>query len=75
VTFRSPDYVLSAYHERTPDEELRRLRAMPGWRELRAVREGRVVLLHRDLLNRNGPAVGEAARQLRDALYPGAGTR
>ncbi|HEX5829625.1 MAG TPA: helical backbone metal receptor [Gemmatimonadaceae bacterium] len=75
IVRRQPDYVLSAYGDRTPAEELRRLRAMPGWRELRAVREGRVVLIHRDLLNRNGPAVGEAARLIRDALHPGAAPR
>jgi iron complex transport system substrate-binding protein len=47
------------------------LRELPGWRELRAVREGRVVTVPVELLGRPGPDMGEAARVLRDALHPG----
>jgi iron complex transport system substrate-binding protein len=46
------------------------IRTAPGWRELRAVREGRVVLVPSELMNRPGPAIGQAARALRDALHP-----
>jgi iron complex transport system substrate-binding protein len=47
------------------------LRGMAGWRELRAVREGRVVTVPAELMNRPGPRIGEAAALLRDALHPG----
>jgi iron complex transport system substrate-binding protein len=47
----------------------------PGWRELRAVREGRVAEVPVDLMNRPGPYLAEAARVLRDALHPGAARR
>jgi iron complex transport system substrate-binding protein len=49
-----------------------RLRQAPGWRELRAVREGRVVRVPAELLGRPGPQLGAAARALRDLLHPGA---
>lgn len=47
---------------------LERLRTTPGWRELRAVRQGRVRTVPADLLNRPGPRIGEAAGVIRDAL-------
>lgn len=47
----------------------------PGWRDLNAVREGRVVVIPTDLLNRPGPHLGSVARTLRDALVDVWGTR
>ena len=47
-----------------------RLRGRAGWRELRAVRDGRVVTVPANLANRPGPHLGEAARALRAALHP-----
>jgi cobalamin transport system substrate-binding protein len=44
------------------------LARQPGWREVRAVRTGRVFAVHTDLFNRPGPQVGEAARVLARAL-------
>ncbi|MGH7578329.1 MAG: ABC transporter substrate-binding protein [Longimicrobiales bacterium] len=44
----------------------------PGWRDLTAFREGRVVRVESDLFNRPGPRVAEAARTLSRALHPGA---
>lgn len=46
------------------------LRTLPGWRELRAVREGRVLVVPVELMNRPGPGMGRAARLLRDLLHP-----
>lgn len=42
----------------------------PGWRDLTAFREGRVVPVQSDMFNRPGPRVVEAARALADALHP-----
>ena len=44
----------------------------PGWRELRAVRNGRYLLVDGDLFNRPGPRVAEAARRMAHFLH---GTR
>jgi len=68
---RQPDFIV------IPDAEngaarVRELRTTPGWRELRALREGRAVLLPAEVVNRPGPRIGEAARRLRDALHPAA---
>lgn len=48
------------------------LRSAPGWRELRAVREGRIVTVPAELMNRPGPAIGEAARVLQHAIHSAA---
>lgn len=55
-----------------PAHTVGRLLDAPGWRELRAVRDGRIVRVPSDLVNRPGPHLAEAARVLRDALHPGA---
>ncbi|MYG48971.1 MAG: ABC transporter substrate-binding protein [Gemmatimonadales bacterium] len=41
----------------------------PGWRELRAVRNGRYLLVDGDLFNRPGPQVAEAARRMAHFLH------
>jgi iron complex transport system substrate-binding protein len=46
------------------------LKARPGWRELAAVRAGRVVPVAANLMSRPGPNVGAAARALRAAIHP-----
>ncbi len=46
------------------------LHTASGWRELRAVREGRIVRVDADLFNRPGPRVAEAARSLAALLHP-----
>jgi iron complex transport system substrate-binding protein len=46
-----------------------------GWRDLPAVREGRVVEIEADLLARPGPDLGRAARALREGLSSVAGSR
>ena len=44
------------------------LERRPGWRDLPAVRAGRIVEIEADLLARPGPALGSAARALRQGL-------
>lgn len=62
-----PDVVVLPVGE-DPTASVERLRAEPGWREMPAVREGRVVTVPADLMNRPGPEIGESARVLRDAI-------
>ena len=51
--------------------EMPALTGQPGWRELRAVREGRVYLADGNaLFNRPGPRVVEALECLAEALHP-----
>jgi iron complex transport system substrate-binding protein len=68
IVRRQPDLVLVPGREgRIPAVE--RLRALPGWRDLDAVREGRVREVSADVVSRPGPHAGEAARILRDAIH------
>jgi iron complex transport system substrate-binding protein len=70
IVRRQPDLVLvPAGDGRTGAAD--RLRELPGWRDLRAVREGRVREVNADLVSRPGPYMGEAARLLRDAIHGG----
>lgn len=61
-----PDVVVLPVGEGLADRE--ELVDRPGWRDLPAVREGRVVEIEADLLARPGPALGRAARALRQGL-------
>jgi iron complex transport system substrate-binding protein len=67
VVARDPDIVILPVGE-MPVSTLSRLRNLPGWRDLRAVKGGCVALVDADLANRPGPRVGEAARHLADTL-------
>lgn len=66
---RDPDILLVPLGE-FRENSLKRFRSMPGWRDLRAVREGHVVAVPADLLNRPSPSIAAAARTLRDAFHP-----
>lgn len=69
VVRRQPAIVLVPRGERGA-ERSDRLRRAPGWRDLRAVRAGRVIDVDADLFNRPGPRVGKAARTLAHLLHP-----
>lgn len=57
--------------ERTA-REMPTLEAQPGWRELRAVREGRVYLADGNrYFNRSGPSVFDSVQILAEMLHPG----
>jgi iron complex transport system substrate-binding protein len=51
-----------------PTSSVARLRAEPGWRELRAVQQGRIAVVPTDLMSRPGPRLPEIARLLRGAF-------
>ncbi|HEY8449251.1 MAG TPA: ABC transporter substrate-binding protein, partial [Bacillota bacterium] len=50
--------------------EVLRLEAQPGWRELAAVRTGRVYLVDGRICSKHGPRVGQAAALLARLLHP-----
>lgn len=68
---RDPDVIVLPVGE-MPDSAVSRLHALPGWRDLRAVREGRIVRINANLASRPGPNMGRAAVTLRDLLHPAA---
>jgi iron complex transport system substrate-binding protein len=51
-----------------PGSSVERLRSEPGWRELAAVRENRVVVVPTDLMSRPGPHIARIAEALRDGF-------
>jgi iron complex transport system substrate-binding protein len=69
---RDPDVLVLPQGEKGGAHDIDQLRAAPGWRELRAMRQGRTVAVPADLVNRPGPRLAEAARLLRDRLHPAA---
>jgi iron complex transport system substrate-binding protein len=68
IVRRDPDILIFPAGERR--DPLARVRAMQGWRDLRAVREGRVVTVSADLLNRPSPSIAKSVRMLRNAMHP-----
>lgn len=52
------------------EAELARMRSLDGWRQLPAVRAGRLVHVDGDVLTRAGPRVIDAVEQLSAQLYP-----
>ena len=65
VVRRDPDIVLGG------PESARRMQANPAWRALRAVRDGRVLVVDTTLVGRPGVRLGEAAVSLARLLHPG----
>lgn len=66
---RQPDIIVIPVGE-FKTNSLARFRAMPGWRDLTAIKEGHVLLIDANLATRPGPRVVESARLLRDAFHP-----
>ena len=66
-----PDIIVNASMTGTPGEQGNGIRKDdPGWRELEAVREGRIVAIHDEAALRPGPRVGEGLAELARALHP-----
>jgi ABC-type Fe3+-hydroxamate transport system substrate-binding protein len=66
---RDPDVLLVPRRPGdAPGVALARLRAAPGWRDLRAVRLGRVIALDGDAISRPGPRLADAAEAIARAL-------
>jgi iron complex transport system substrate-binding protein len=69
IVRRDPDFVVlpqgSSHATALPP-----IHNAPGWRDLTAFRERRILLVDTNLFNRPGPRVVEAARTLASALHP-----
>jgi len=68
VLRRSPDVVLICGEN--PLRAKAGLEGRPGWAELQAVRQGRVLVLPCDLICRPGPRVAEAVARIASFLHP-----
>jgi iron complex transport system substrate-binding protein len=68
---RDPDVVILALGEVHPDQ-LQHVRRLPGWREIGAVRRGRVALVDAGEFNRPGPGLAATARAIAGILHPDA---
>lgn len=68
IVRRDPDLVVLPVGE-MPARTLERLRTESGWKDLRAVRRGCVVLVEADVVNRPGPNIARGAEQLRTAIH------
>ena len=66
VMARSPDVIVLPVGADLPARDA--LTGRPGWRDLAAVREDRIVEIDADLLARPGPDLGRAARVLREGF-------
>ena len=62
ITARQPDWILTSRGQ--PGQRLAELRAKPGWRDLTAVRAGRVLEIPGDLFARAGPTMADAAEAI-----------
>lgn len=65
VVRRQPDAIVFSREGGEPTD----LRSLPGWRDLQAVREGRVLAVDANLVSRPGPQMGTAVRTLADWLH------
>jgi len=70
ILHRNPDWVILPGAGPDDPHPLEWIRNAPGWRELAAVREGRVAVVEAELFNRPGARVLEAARTLGEHLHP-----
>jgi iron complex transport system substrate-binding protein len=66
VVRRDPDVVLAG------PESAARMKAAPAWRALRAVRDGKVLIVDTTLVGRPGVRLGEGAVAIARLLHPGA---
>lgn len=69
VVARRPDFILGAAIEGGMGD-LQSLAAQPGWKDLPAVREGRVFAIDGDIVSRPGPRLTEALRLISEHLHP-----
>jgi iron complex transport system substrate-binding protein len=69
VLVRDPDVLVIPSNDPSM-RNLDWLHATPGWRGMRAVREGRVYRVQGDLFSRPGPQIPTAARVLAGLLHP-----
>ncbi len=67
LLIKDPDAIIVAI----PEDWAQPLLVLPGWENLRAVKEGRVFFVDPDLISRPGPGVIEGIKDVAEALWSG----
>ena len=73
VVVRNPQVIFTGYmveDEESLERARKELREWDGWRNIAAVRMGRIYAINTDLIGRPGPRVVEGLEQMARALYP-----
>lgn len=71
----APEVIIASYPPQLSDpeklkEDLQQLRQRAGWKEVPAVKQGRIYYIDGDLLNRPGPRLVDALEQVAALLHP-----
>ena len=75
ILTRDPDVLILPVSVTSDSGAVAWVHRTPGWRDLRAVRTGKVLLVDSELFSRPGPRIIEAAMQLAELLHPGVTAR
>lgn len=67
IAVRDPEYIILPIGE-FKRNAIERLKVLPGWKNLKAVRENRVIAIDADLINRPGANIGRLTQVLADSL-------
>ena len=71
----APEVIITTYHPQSADPEtlqrdVEKLRQTDGWKEVPAIKVGRIHYVEGDVLNRPGPRMVEAMEQVARLLHP-----
>ena len=72
IVTRDPDVLILPVPDVRDSATIAWVHLTPGWRDLRAVRTGKILLVDSELFSRPGPRIIDAAIQLAELLHPGA---
>jgi iron complex transport system substrate-binding protein len=68
VLLRQPGWIFAGAGMGVPEPEV--LARRPGWQDIPAIREGRIVLLDADVLYRYGPRLADGVLAIAEILHP-----
>ena len=71
IVTRDPDVLILPVPDVGDSVTIAWVHLTPGWRDLRAVRTGKILLVDSELFSRPGPRIIDAATQLAELLHPG----
>jgi len=71
IVTRDPDVLILPVPDAGDSATIAWVHLTPGWRDLRAVKTGKLLLVDSELFSRPGPRIIDAATQLAELLHPG----
>jgi len=66
----NPDIILVDSSHGTAAISPAQIKALPGWQDLKAVKENQIYIIDGDLVNRSGPRIVEGLEQIAKILHP-----